>query len=102
MPQDDLFGTKPAYIGLRVDWEEVHLVDGHYHNLTVRRKHPNEGWQTAHVSRWSPRMMDLASTLMEDVVNAYLYDGVRGVPRACAVVVKVARQHERTCDVVGR
>lgn len=97
MPQDNLFNQTDTYFGLDVKWEEVMLPEGRVWNLTVRRQHRNEGWQTVHVSQWEHEMLDLGSTLMTDAFNAFMYDEPRGLQKACVVVLRLARRHAIRC-----
>lgn len=95
MPQDTLDPDQPRYVGIRTDWEVVDIFAGAVWQLTVRRKPLGGHWETVHQSQWSGVMMDLASTLEQDTVNAFLYGEPRDLARACASIAKTARRHQR-------
>lgn len=63
--------------------------------LTIQRKPWGGTWETVHASRWNGVMLDLASTLEQDTVNAFLYGDPRDLARAAASVAKTARRHQR-------
>lgn len=96
MPQDELLQSEPPYTGLRTEWEAVDLFAGTVWKLTILRKRWGKGWETVHVSQWSGVMMDLASTMEQDTINAFLYGEPRDLARAAASIAKVARRHART------
>lgn len=96
MPQDNLFNDTETYTGLRITLEEVSTPEGPEWNLEVRRLHRNEGWQTVSVSRWKGLMLDLIGTMYEDLIHAFLYDERRGLAKAHATVLRLARRHAIT------
>ena len=100
MPQDDLFNLRPRFTGIRLTAVEVPTEGGYAYNLTVERRHHGDDWATCWAERWSGHMLDLCSTLAEDVMAAYLDGQDRDVPRAAASVHKVARAHARRHDRV--
>lgn len=93
MPQDSLLPDEPAYTGFQMSWEQLPSPEGPFWACVVRRRVVPGEWQTVHMSRWDGTMMDLASTMAEDCLNAFLYDDAPGLPKAAATVRRLARLH---------
>lgn len=95
MPQDSIFPTAPRMTGIRLVIKAIPVEGGWADNVTVEVELDSNRWATVYGQRWSGLMVDLYSTLAEDVVAAYLYEDQRAVGRAAVTVAKMARAHAR-------
>lgn len=101
MPQDSIFPSDPRSTGLRLTIRAIPVEGGWADNVTVEVELDNNRWTTVYGQRWSGLMLDLYTTLAEDVVSSYLYETPRDVGRSAVSVAKMARAHARRHDRVA-
>lgn len=93
MPQDNLFNDEPRTTGYRLQLEERVLPTGGVWVVTVQRCTDKKGWTTVWVGQWEGVMLDMASSLASETIEAFLYGEKRALPRAAGRVHRGALKH---------